>query len=139
MYKFVTSKKRSELMSKIRSSDTKPELTLRRKLWGQGFRFSRRISELPGKPDIVLQRQKVAIFIDGEFWHGYRWQEKRRKLKANRSYWIPKIERNIRRDNQNNRILKKAGWKILRFWEHEITEGSPRCITKIKKMIRSSG
>lgn len=138
MYKFVTSKKRSELMSKIRSNNTKPELALRRGLWGQGFRFSRSISKLPGKPDIVLYKHRVAIFIDGEFWHGYHWREKKKKLKANRLYWVPKIEKNIKRDEQNNRVLKKSGWKVLRFWEHQITEELPLCITKIKRMIRSS-
>ena len=108
-YKFVTSKQRSELMSKIRSNNTKPELLLRRKLWGQGLRFSRKTSKLPGKPDIVLEKYKIAVFIDGEFWHGYRWKQKKKKIKDNRDYWIPKIERNVARDRKNNRQLRRAG------------------------------
>jgi len=135
MYRFVTSKKRSELMSRIRSNNTKPELALRHGLWGQGFRFSRKTSKLPGKPDIILNKYKVAIFIDGEFWHGYRWRDKKRKLQANRKYWIPKIEGNIKRDKQNNRVLRRVGWKVIRFWEHQIIRDLPLCITKIKRMI----
>lgn len=133
-YKFVTSKQRSELMSKIRSNNTKPELLLRRKLWGQGLRFSRKTSKLPGKPDIVLEEHRIVIFIDGEFWHGYKWREKKRKIKANRSYWVPKIERNILRDKRNNQKLRKAGWKVIRFWEHQITKDLLKCIKKIKEL-----
>jgi DNA mismatch endonuclease (patch repair protein) len=136
-YKFVTSKQRSELMSKIRSNNTKPELLLQRKLWGQGLRFSKKISNLPGKPDIVLEKTRIAIFIDGEFWHGYKWREKRKKIKANRPYWVPKIERNISRDKRNNQRLRKAGWKVIRFWEHQITKDLPKCIKKIKELKKA--
>ena len=134
MYKFVTSKQRSELMRKIRSNNTKPELLLRRKLWGQGLRFSRKTSKLPGKPDIVLEKPRIAIFIDGEFWHGYKWREKKKKIKANRRYWVPKIERNILRDKRNSQKLRKSGWKVIRFWEHQITKDLLKCIKKIKEL-----
>jgi DNA mismatch endonuclease (patch repair protein) len=122
-------------MSKIRSSNTKPEKVLQRELWGEGLRFSRRVSKLPGKPDIVLNKHKAIIFIDGEFWHGYHWNQKKKKLKANRSYWIPKIERNILRDKRNNIKLRRLGWKVIRFWEHEINKDLPRCIKRIKKLL----
>jgi len=134
MYRFVTSKQRSELMSKIRSNNTKPELLLRNKLWGQGFRFSRKISILPGRPDIVLDKHRIVVFIDGEFWHGYKWREKKKKIKANRPYWVPKIERNILRDKRNSQKLRKAGWKVIRFWEHQITKDLLKCIKKIKEL-----
>ena len=134
MYRFVTSEQRSELMRKIRSNNTKPELLLRRKLWGQGFRFSRKTSKLPGKPDIVLEKPRIAIFIDGEFWHGYKWREKKKKIRANRRYWVPKIERNILRDRQNTQKLRKSGWKVIRFWEHQIAKDLPKCIKKIKEL-----
>ena len=90
---------------------------------------------MPEKPDIILTKYKIAIFIDGEFWHGYRWEEKKKKLKANRGYWIPKIEKNILRDRQNNRKLKKAGWKVVRFWEHQINKDTEKCLQKIKKIM----
>lgn len=134
MYRFVTSKQRSELMRKIRSNNTKPEVLLRRKLWGQGFRFSRKTSKLPGKPDVVLEKPRIAIFIDGEFWHGYKWREKKKKIKANRRYWVSKIERNILRDKRNTQKLSKFGWKVIRFWEHQITKDLLKCIKRIKEL-----
>ena len=76
---------------------------------------------------------KINVFVDGEFWHGYQWERKRRRLKANRSYWIPKIERNVLRDRKYNRMLKREGWKVLRFWQHKIKEDLSRCVQKIKK------
>ena len=126
-YKFKTTKERSSLMSKIRSNNTKPELVFRKKLWGNGIRFSRKVSNLQEKPDIVLNKYKIAIFIDGEFWHGYHWEEKKKKLKANREYWIPKIERNILRDRKNTRKLRKDGWRVVRFWGHQINKDTEKC------------
>ncbi|MBL7197742.1 MAG: very short patch repair endonuclease [Candidatus Omnitrophica bacterium] len=135
-YKFVTSKQRSELMSRIRSNNTKPELLLRKKLWGQGLRFNRKTSKLPGKPDIVLDKHRIVIFIDGEFWHGYQWKQKKKKIKDNRGYWIPKIEKTIARDRKNNRNLRKSGWQVIRFWQQQVIKYLPKCIQKIKKSLR---
>ncbi|MFH1394865.1 MAG: very short patch repair endonuclease [Candidatus Omnitrophota bacterium] len=137
-YQFKTTEERSRLMSKIRSNNTKPEVLFRKKLWGSSIRFSRKESTMPEKPDIVLNKHKIAIFIDGEFWHGYRWEEKKKKLKANRGYWIPKIGKNILRDRQNNRKLKKAGWKVVRFWEHQINKDTEKCLQKIKKIANEN-
>jgi len=134
-YQFKTTEERSRLMSKIRSNNTKPEVLFRKKLWGNGIRFSQKASNMPEKPDIILNKYKITIFIDGEFWHGYRWEEKKKKLKANRGYWIPKIEKNILRDQQNNRKLKKSGWKVVRFWEHQINKDTEKCLQKIKKIM----
>lgn len=138
MYRFITSKKRSILMSRIKSRDTIPELKLRKGLWSQGFRFSKKDSKLIGKPDIVLNKYKVAVFIDGEFWHGYRWKEKRKKIKDNRKYWIPKIEKNILRDKRTNKALRENGWKVIRFWEQQIKKDLPKCIQKIKNVIKEN-
>jgi len=134
-YKFKTSKQRSELMKKIKSNNTSPELLLRRVLWGKGLRFSRKISDLPGKPDIVLKKYKILIFIDGEFWHGYKWEEKKSTIKSNRDYWIPKIERNIARDKKSSRLLRKQGWKVLRFWQRSVEKETNKCLNKIFKHI----
>ena len=138
MYKFVTSKKRSILMSKIRSNNTALELALRKKLWGSGFRFSRKPGVLPGRPDIVLKKQKIAIFIDGEFWHGYKWEDKKKKIKANRKYWLPKIERNILRDKKANKELRKNGWKVIRFWEHQLKRDTAKCLKKIYNLMEKN-
>lgn len=137
-YKFKTSAKRSNLMRRIKSVKTAPEILFQKALYNKGIKFKRNYSKLPGNPDIALIAKKIAIFIDGEFWHGYQWRKKKRKLKANRAYWIPKIERNIARDKQNNKKLKKAGWQVIRLWQHQIIKDLPKCIEKIKKITKKS-
>lgn len=132
-YKFKTTKQRSLLMQKIKSKKTKPEIILQKFLRKKGFKFTINYSNLPGNPDIVLLSKKIAIFVDGEFWHGYRWKEKKKKINSNRAYWIPKIERTIARDRQNNKKLKKAGWRVIRLWEHQIIKDLTKCIQKITK------
>ena len=128
---FYTTKKRSELMGKIKSQDTKPELMLRKALWNLGFRYRKHVKKLPGTPDLAYFRQKVAIFVDGGFWHGHNWQEKKNKIKTNREFWVPKIERNMQRDAENNQLLSESGWFVLRFWEHEIIKDFEGCINRV--------
>lgn len=124
---FYTTKERSELMAKIKGRDTKPEVMLRQALWSMGLRYRKDCKTLPGKPDIVSKKYRVAIFVDGEFWHGYKWNEKKRKIKSNRDFWIPKIERNMQRDRENNKKLSEMGYTVFRFWEHEIKTELERC------------
>jgi len=131
-YKFKTTKERSRLMQRIKSSNTTPERILRKALLKIRLKHKRGNKNLPGKPDIVLSNDKVVIFIDGEFWHGYKWREKKKKLKANRAYWIPKIERTIKRDKSNNKKLKKIGWHVIRLWQHQIVKDLPKCIQMIR-------
>lgn len=116
---------RSENMRRIRSRDTGPELTVRRSLRQLGFtgyRLCRK--DLPGKPDIVFIGRKKAIFVHGCFWHGHACHEGKRKPKTNQGYWIPKIQRNRERDQNNRRFLKKLGWKVMTVWECEIQNSS---------------
>jgi len=122
-------------MQKIKGVNTKPELLFRKALWAKGFRYRVNKTGLPGKPDIVLKSRRLIIFIDGEFWHGYKWHEKKPKIKANRGYWIPKIERNMQRDRENNQKLKELGYTVLRFWEHEIKKDLNSCIDKVLSVI----
>ena len=128
---FYTTKKRSLLMSKIRGKDTKPEVILRKTLWNIGIRYRKNVKKLPGKPDIVISKYKLIIFIDGEFWHGFNWKEKKTKIKSNREFWIPKIERNMQRDHEVNEQLKSQGWTVLRFWEQEVKKEFGKCIYEI--------
>jgi len=128
---FYTTKQRSELMGKIKSQNTKPELKLKRALWNLGYRYRKNLKKLPGSPDIVYSKHKLAIFVDGEFWHGYNWSEKKTKIKTNREFWIPKIERNIQRDKQNNQLLMDTGWQVIRFWENELKKDFDGCINKV--------
>jgi DNA mismatch endonuclease (patch repair protein) len=132
---FYTTKERSHLMSKIKSKETKPEQKLRRFLWGLGIRYRKNVKKLPGTPDIAISKYKLIIFIDGEFWHGYNWEEKKQKIKSNRDFWIPKIERNMQRDRENNKILIEMGWNVIRFWEYEIKNEFNVCVNRILNCI----
>jgi DNA mismatch endonuclease (patch repair protein) len=137
-YEFKTTKERSELMSKIRGVNTKPELALRKAIWKLGYRYRLNVSKLKGKPDIVFNKYKVVVFVDGEFWHGYKWAEKKPKIKANRKYWVKKIERNIERDLENTNFLLSNGWVVFRFWEHEIKKDLAGCVKKITVELRKA-
>jgi len=88
---------------------------------------------LPGSPDIVFLQEKIAVFLDGDFWHGYEYKILGRK--PTNGYWEKKIETNIKRDRKVNRELKKMGWRIIRVWEHQIKSGSDKIITKIEKLL----
>jgi DNA mismatch endonuclease (patch repair protein) len=81
-----------------------------------------------GKPDIVLKKYRTTIFIDGEFWHGQYWEERKQKIKTNKEFWIPKIERNIQRDQEVNAALKDMGYTVFRFWEKEIKNELDSCL-----------
>lgn len=128
---FSTNPKRSALMAKIKGRSTKPELILRKALWHFGFRYRLHVKTLTGKPDILILKYNIVIFVDGEFWHGYNWEKKREKIQANRGFWIPKIERNMQRDVENVLKLTNLGFVVLRFWEHEIKKNLNECIEKI--------
>ena len=134
-YTFKTSAKRSDLMRKIKSSKTSPEILLQNALRKSGIKYKKNYKALIGNPDIVLIDKKIAIFVDGEFWHGYRWRQKKKRIKANRLYWISKIENNIKRDRRNTKKLKKTGWRVIRFWQHQINEDLSKCIKQIKKIM----
>jgi len=132
---FYTTKQRSLLMSKIKGKNTSPEIILRKVLWNLGFRYRLHNKKLPGNPDIFLGKYKLVIFIDGEFWHGYNWEKKKTQIKTNRDFWIPKIERNMQRDEDNNYKLADMGFKVLRFWEKSIKKDIDYCIQEITDYI----
>lgn len=136
---FYTTKQRSELMGKIKSENTKPELKLKKALWKLGYRYRKNLKKLPGSPDIVYSKHKLVIFVDGEFWHGYKWPEKKMKIKTNREFWIPKIERNMQRDQQNNQLLIDTGWHVIRFWESELRKDFDGCVNKVISYLQDSG
>lgn len=128
---FYTTKKRSKMMSKIRGKNTKPELIFRKALWHKNVRYRVGNKKLIGRPDVSIQKHKLAIFIDGEFWHGYDWDERKNKIKSNSEFWIPKIERNMQRDRQVNRQLHELGYTVFRFWAHEIKNDLDTCINDV--------
>lgn len=133
---FYTNPERSRLMSRIKSKNTTPEIKLCKFLWSMGIRYRKNVRKLPGSPDIVVSKYKLVIFIDGEFWHGYEWDEKKDKIKSNREFWIPKIERNIQRDQINNKLLEEQGWKVFRFWANQIKNEFDVCVDNILDYIK---
>lgn len=104
--------------------DTRCELILRQALWKVGLRYRVAVGSLPGKPDIVFARERLAIFCDGDFWHGRDLERRLEKLEKghNSSYWTAKVMRNVERDREHTAALTAAGWMVLRFWETEILE-----------------
>lgn len=134
---FYTTNARSKHMSKIRGKDTTPEIKFRKALWAKGYRYRVNYKKLIGKPDIVLNKYKTVIFIDGEFWHGYQWEEKKDKIKSNRGFWIPKIERNMQRDREVNEALKVKGYKVFRFWTQELKKDFDKCFSTVLLHLNS--
>ena len=132
---FYTTKLRSKTMSKIRGKNSKPEMLLRKALWAKNVRFRLHRNDLIGKPDLLIEKYKLAIFVDGDFWHGYQWQQK--KPKANQTFWIPKIERNIQRDQFVNQKLTELGYTVMRFWEHEVKTNLNACINQVLLFIEA--
>ena len=113
--------KRSDIMSKISSKDTKPEILVRKFLFSKGFRYRINVKTLPGKPDIVLPKYKTIIFVNGCFWHGHNC--KKGKLpSSNTDFWKEKISNNKSRDAQNSDLLVKLGWKVIIIWQCEISK-----------------
>jgi len=134
---FYTTPKRSKIMSKIRGKNTKPELAFRKALYATGYRYRIDYKKLIGKPDILLKKYKTAIFIDGEYWHGYNWDERKQKIKTNREFWIAKIERSMQRDREVNTELERLGYKVFRFWESEIKKDLENSLQKVITHLES--
>lgn len=120
-----------------RKQNTKPELLLRRALWQAGYRYRKNVATLPGKPDIVFKGTRLAVFIDGDFWHGRDWNERRARLARghNASYWVAKIERNMTRDCEVDVALRNAGWRVLRVWEGQITQDVKSAVDQVEQHL----
>ncbi len=131
-----TPEKRSEIMSKIRGKNTKIEILLRKALWRNEIRGYRVHFGLPGKPDIVFPKYKVAVFCDGDFWHGYNFNKWKDRLPP---YWFKKIKGNIERDKKNNRMLKQKEWTLIHFWEHQIEKNLEKCKQKVIDVLVDKG
>lgn len=133
----LTPEQRRKNMQNIKASDTKIEVLLRKALWQKGYRYRKNCKELPGKPDIVLTKYKIALFCDGEFFHGKDWEVLKPHLeKSNNSeFWINKISRNIERDDEINKKLLFMGWTVIRFWGDDIKKNIDDCIKVIEETI----
>ena len=133
----LTPEQRKKNMRNIRSSDTKIEVILRKALWERGYRYRKNVKKLPGNPDIVLTKYKIIIFCDGEFFHGKDWEVLKPRLeKSNNSeFWINKISRNRKRDDEINKKLLAEGWTVIRFWGNDIKRHTKECIKVIEEAI----
>jgi len=126
------------IMSSIPSKDTRPELALRKALWHKNMRFRVNYKKLPGKPDVVFTRRKIAVFCDGDFWHGHNWAIRgqsslEEELNGYSDFWREKITRNIERDKENTKALEDMGWLVIRVWESEIKSDIEDCVKRIEK------
>lgn len=133
----LTKEQRRRNMQHIRANDTKIEVMLRKALWEKGYRYRKNYKCLPGKPDIVLTKYKIAIFCDGEFFHGKDWEVLKLRLeKSNNSeFWISKISRNRERDDEINKKLLFEGWTVIRFWGDDIKKNMDECVKVVEEAI----
>lgn len=125
---FLTPERRSRLMSNVRQKGTDIELLVARELRVRGYRFRRNVRTLAGSPDLVFPQHKLAVFIDGDFWHGFRYPCWQHKITQ---FWKDKIEANRSRDQRNFRRLRRSGWSVVRVWQHEIETDVFRCLRRI--------
>ncbi|MCM1399350.1 MAG: very short patch repair endonuclease [Clostridium sp.] len=124
-------------MKSIKSKDTKIEVILRKALWKKGLRYRKNYKLLPGSPDIAITKYKIAIFCDGEFFHGKDWEVLKPRLERgkNSDFWISKISRNRERDDEINKKLLFMGWTVIRFWGNDIKNNTDECIRVIEETI----
>jgi DNA mismatch endonuclease, patch repair protein len=133
---------RSEEASRVgtgnRRQDTTPEILLRAALRAAGVRYRSNVKTLPGCPDLVLVRNRIAVFCDGDFWHGRHWAKRKTQLLAgwNSTYWVAKIARNRERDRVVTRALRERGWHVIRVWESEVRRNPERAAAKILNAVR---
>ena len=130
-----TPEQRRKNMQAIKSKDSKIELKLRKELWHRGLRYRKNSKNVIGQPDIVFVRKKIAVFCDGEFWHGYDWENRKRNIKSNQDFWITKIEKNMARDERINKQLKSDGWIVIRFWGNQILKDVYGCADLIEQTL----
>lgn len=128
----MTPEQRSRAMKCVKLKDGSLELLVQRELRKTGLRFQRNYKKLEGSPDIVFLKRKVAIFIDGDFWHGWRLPAWEHKLSE---FWKSKLRANRKRDQRNFRRLRASDWTVIRLWEHEIQSDSDRCIDRIRRAL----
>ncbi len=136
----LTKDQRHKNMRNIHSKDTTIELKLRKALWKNGIRYRKNMNTLPGKPDIVLTKYRIAIFCDSEFFHGKDWEILKPRLERgnNAEYWVKKLERNMERDNLVNKQLLFEGWTVIRFWGKDIVKNTDQCVKVIQEAIFDS-
>ena len=132
----------SRIMAAVRGRDTRPEMALRRSLFSQGLRYRVAPREVPGRPDIVFASRRLAVFVDGDFWHGNAWRsrgassnEEMVRRWRNAEFWQAKIAGNIERDRRVDALLAAAGWRVMRLWESEVKADLPGCVRRVRAAV----
>ena len=133
----LTPEQRRRNMQAIRSKDTTIELRMRKALWQCGVRYRKNYKKLVGKPDIAITKYRIAVFCDSDYWYGYDWENRNQRIKSNRDYWVPKIERNMKRDREVTATLQEEGWLVLRFWEWQIRKQLDECVEEVLQSIEA--
>ena len=133
----LTPEQRRRNMQNIHQKDTSIELCLRKALWKKGYRYRKNVKTLPGKPDIVITKYKIAIFCDSEFFHGKDWEVLKPRLEkeVHGDFWVKKITNNRRRDDEVNKQLLFMGWIVIRFWGKEIMKNTDECVRVIEETV----
>jgi DNA mismatch endonuclease (patch repair protein) len=129
----VSPEKRSWIMSQIKGKNTKIEIKMESILRKTRLKFEKH-PKMYASPDFVHRRKKIIIFCDGDFWHGYRYDTKKKPAKK---FWRDKIEGNMRRDKMYTRKLRREGWSVLRFWGHDIDKNPEKCLRRVDRKIKS--
>lgn len=122
-------------MAKVKLKNGRAEQLLAKKLWKLGYRYRKNDKRLPGSPDIAITKHRIAIFVDGEFWHGKDWETRKPRLQRNREYWIEKIEENIARDIRVDRQLRENDWIPIHFWSKDVLKDVEACVSEVLSAI----
>ena len=136
--KYDTTPEISRRMSDVHLKGGYAETVLAKALWHKGIRYRKNHKKLPGSPDIAITKYKIAIFVDGEFWHGYDWENKKERIHSNKEYWIEKIEENMARDRRNDEILRNEGWYPIHFWEKQVKKDLDACVECVLRAIKTT-
>ena len=133
-----SSTRASHALAGSRATDTTCEKLLRGALWRSGLRYRKHYRNLPGRPDVVLVRERIAVFCDGDFWHGRGWRGRRERLRrgANSKYWVAKIKANMDRDRRQTKLLRELGWKVIRLWETDILRDPAAAARRVARLVR---
>ncbi len=120
-------------MKRVRRKDTSLEIVVAGALAARGLRFSKHADDLPGSPDVLFRKERVAVFVDGDFWHGWRLPAWRYTLKT---FWRDKLERNRIRDRRVHRYLRRKGWTVVRLWQHQVERDLSSCIRRVERALK---
>lgn len=136
MMDVMTKEQRHKIMQRVHSKNTKPEIVLRKALWHHGIRYRKNYKALPGTPDIAITKYRIAVFVDGGFWHARGHEEHPgEQIQTNIAFWTKKLKRNVERDKDVNQALLELGWLVLRYWDSDVNRNCDGCVKDIMQYL----